>query len=201
MPLDKALSRVFALAATLATDGLLMAAPFRFKWHDCVFSSDSGLCTTDRAVASALFKRMNSHGECYPSKQTVGEFSGVSLKTAERAIKRLEKAGFLAITGKKSIPGRGSVYRTNVYQATLPGDTDSDARPVDNSKALRHNCDALPDKALRQKGQSTASNGAKHYVIAMTHNPPLDPPLEPKEDARFARPVDESTREDEDKPH
>ena len=78
------------------------------EWRDAV--RDSDLPASVRLVAFALSTRMSSSGNAYPSKERIAADCGLSKRTVDVAIDRLEGAGLLSVSRSK---GRSS----NRYQA------------------------------------------------------------------------------------
>jgi hypothetical protein len=82
------------------------------EWRDAL--RDSGLDTKAKAVGFviATYWDRNGHG-AFPSKQTIAAGASLPKRTADLAIDRLERGGFLAVARSR---GR----RANVYSATVP---------------------------------------------------------------------------------
>jgi DNA-binding transcriptional MocR family regulator len=87
---------------------------FSVLWHDQICKSE--LDPTARHVGLALCWFMDRTGQCYPSRPTLAERTGYSVRTVERALKRLEQAGDLRV---QRGGGRG---KTNLYVGVLKGD-------------------------------------------------------------------------------
>jgi DNA-binding transcriptional ArsR family regulator len=81
-------------------------------WRKAV--RDSGLDPRAKLVAFTLSVYMNGAGECWPSKEALAENTGLGLRTVDRAILRLEAAGYLLIER------RGGRHKTNRYSARNP---------------------------------------------------------------------------------
>jgi hypothetical protein len=80
-------------------------------WRIAVRESD--LDTTAKAVAYTLSTYMNGRAVAFPSKETLAAGASVSKRAADRAVERLQLAGFLLVAKTK---GRTS----NRYAAALP---------------------------------------------------------------------------------
>jgi hypothetical protein len=85
--------------------------PLVARWRNAV--RDSDLDPTAKLVAHTLATYMNSEGFCYPSKRLLARGCRKGEVTVDRAIKRLERAGFLFVV-------RSAGRTSNRYQATLP---------------------------------------------------------------------------------
>jgi hypothetical protein len=87
----------------------------RQRWRNAV--RDSGLDQSARAVAWTLDTYMDSNGVAWPSRASLAAGAGCSVRTADRAIRRLEGLGFVSV---RHSHGR----KANTYYANLPnGDT------------------------------------------------------------------------------
>lgn len=91
-------------------------------WRDAV--ADSDLSATEKGVAHAISTYMNKSGYAYPGRETIARRSSFSIRTVDKAIKQIERAGFLKVTRVSG--GNG---KTNSYQARLS----------ETANALRHN--------------------------------------------------------------
>ena len=163
MPLDKALSRVLARVATLATGDRLMASPLRYRWFDHVFSPACTLGDTDRLVAAALFRHMSAAGSCYPSATTIAGQCGKSERTIWRAVDRLQKAGLLTIPTKRPIVRNGAGMNVNVYQAVLPPPPETNHHDTAMSRSSENHHDT--------GDQITMTDRADHHDTAMSYKP------------------------------
>ena len=69
---------------------------------------DAPIDTTAKTVAWALDSRMNGSGECWPSKAQLAADTGLSKRTVDQAIHRLELAGLVAVHrgGGRAHPNR-----------------------------------------------------------------------------------------------
>jgi Helix-turn-helix domain len=74
---------------------------------------ESDLDTAAKAVAYTLSTYMNGRAVAFPSKETLAAGASVSKRAADRAVERLQLAGFLLVAKTK---GRTS----NRYAAALP---------------------------------------------------------------------------------
>jgi hypothetical protein len=83
-------------------------------WRDAV--ADSDLDSTAKVVAGlAIATHMDRNGYAYPGRQRIARRSSLSIRTVDKAIRRVEAAGFLEVT---RVSGGNS--KTNGYQACLP---------------------------------------------------------------------------------
>jgi DNA-binding transcriptional MocR family regulator len=93
------------------------ARTFLANWRDEV--RDSDLDATAKAVGLALSTRMNRHGMCFPSKERIATDTGLSARTVDGAIDRLEQRGLLDVSRSR---GRSSNRYTAVSTPReLPG--------------------------------------------------------------------------------
>jgi DNA-binding transcriptional MocR family regulator len=69
-----------------------------------------------KAVAWALAARMNGDNACWPSKTRLCEDCGFSVRTVDRAVRRLEIVGLLKVRRRPPAP--------NVYMACTPRHSD-----------------------------------------------------------------------------
>jgi hypothetical protein len=104
----------------MAADGQLMAKPFNFLWHDFVNSENGPVSTTDRAVAGALFKRMDKDGRCFPSAATLAKDCRRSERQVWRSIDSLKRVGLLVVPTKRKTRNGTSGFMVNVYQGLIP---------------------------------------------------------------------------------
>jgi DNA-binding transcriptional MocR family regulator len=84
------------------------------EWQRAI--RDTQLDGTTKAVAQALAVRMNGDNACWPSKPTLAQDCGFSVRTVDRAIRRLELIGLLKV--------RRRPPASNVYIARLPRHSD-----------------------------------------------------------------------------
>jgi DNA-binding transcriptional MocR family regulator len=84
------------------------------EWQRAI--RDTQLDGTTKAVGWALDARMNGDDACWPSKTTLAADCGFSVRTVDRAIRRLELIGFLKV--------RRRPPAANVYIARLPRHSD-----------------------------------------------------------------------------
>jgi helix-turn-helix protein len=80
-------------------------------WRDGL--RDSTLDPTARHVGHVLSTFMDARGFCFLKRETLAAGTGYSVRTIERAIARLEGAGWLRVE-------RGTGHRSNRYFAALP---------------------------------------------------------------------------------
>jgi len=81
-------------------------------WRDVV--RDSPLDSTAKGVAYALTTWMDRRGHAFPGRATLAAGAGYRVRTIDRAIPRLEKAGLLRVVRN------GGRSKTNYYIALLP---------------------------------------------------------------------------------
>lgn len=81
------------------------------KWRKAVLAGD--LDPTAKLVALAIGAYMNRAGYAYPSKQTVADGCGLSVRAVDGAVNRIEAAGLLDVQ-------RSTGRSANGYQATIP---------------------------------------------------------------------------------
>lgn len=86
-----------------------MSAPLQWR----IAIRDSGLDPTAKYVALTLETYMNGKGAAWPSRATLAANTGRSISTIDRALLRIEQAGYLKV---KRSRGRGS----NRYRAVIP---------------------------------------------------------------------------------
>ncbi len=138
---------MLAVVASLATDGQLMAKSFNFRWHDYVNSKHGPESMMDRAVAAALFKRMDKGGRCFPSCATLAKDCRRSERQVWRSICSLKKTGLLAIPEKRKTRNGASGFKVNLYQGLIPDAegklSTGEANPPDTSVIDKEN---PPDK-------------------------------------------------------
>ena len=76
---------------------------------------DAPVDRTAKLVAWALGSRMNGTGECWPSKAQLAADTGLDVRTVDRAVVRLERAGLVTVRRGN---GRG---HPNRYRPGNPG--------------------------------------------------------------------------------
>jgi hypothetical protein len=109
-------------------------------WRDAV--RDSSLDSTAKGVAFALTTWMDLRGHAFPSRATLAAGAGYTVKTIDRAVPRLEKAGLLRVIRNS---GRS---RVNYYIALLP-ERATESRRLEWERAT----------LATEKGDSEAVNG------------------------------------------
>jgi hypothetical protein len=82
-------------------------------WRDAV--RDSDLDSVAKCVAHTLATWLNGYGTAYPSRETIARGASLSVRSVERALVRLEDAGFLEIERSR---GRSSHRYTIVMAST-----------------------------------------------------------------------------------
>ena len=83
-------------------------------WRDSL-RDDGELNPTTKLVGFVLSTYSNGRGHAFPGRQTLARGSSVSVRSAERAVTRLEGAGWIAVSRS-----RGGRSRTNGYALLLP---------------------------------------------------------------------------------
>lgn len=109
-------------------------------WRDAV--RDSNLDPTAKLIAYTVSTFMNGTGSCYPRKLLIAVRCGRSVRTVDRAIRRIELAGYLVV-------GRSLGRTSNRYEATLPNPVTHDgvsegSNPVTDVSQPRHGCRSTP---------------------------------------------------------
>jgi hypothetical protein len=94
-------------------------------WKNSIGASD--LQATTRQTLMGLAHFMDREGYCYPSMQTVADFTGQGLRTVKKHIALAIKSGFL---GKAVKGATGQGWRLNEYRARVP--EDPAAAPITN---------------------------------------------------------------------
>jgi DNA-binding transcriptional regulator YhcF (GntR family) len=90
--------------------------PLVAVWRDAVRDTPArDLDATAKHVAMTLSTWMNGRGRSYPGRRSIADGCSVSVKSVDRALKRLEDAGWVEV--ERTTGGKG---RTNTYTATLP---------------------------------------------------------------------------------
>jgi Helix-turn-helix domain len=141
----------------------------RLKWKLAV--RDSRYDPTMKVVAFVLETYMDKDGYCWPGREAIAAGAGCDVRTVDRAIARLETAGFLRVHHSK---GR----KSNRYQATFPNrDTES---PLNSGRESR-----LPGQRVAVTATlTTANGGTESPELVMTgsgkssDNPPAHPTAE-----------------------
>ena len=83
-------------------------------WRDSL-RDDGELTPTTKLVGFVLSTYANGRGHAHPGRQTLARGSSIAVRSAERAITRLEGAGWIAVSRS-----RGGRSRTNGYALLLP---------------------------------------------------------------------------------
>jgi DNA-binding transcriptional MocR family regulator len=81
--------------------------PHEWRWA----IRDAPIDTTAKTVAWALDSRMNGGGQCWPSKAQLAADTGLDKRTVDRALGRLELAGFVTVQrgGGRGHPNRYAI--------------------------------------------------------------------------------------------
>ena len=80
------------------------------QWQRAI--RDMPLDKSAKTVAYALASRMNRAGCCWPGKARLAADTGYSVRTMDRAVRRLEQAGLVDVRRRPPAP--------NLYTARLP---------------------------------------------------------------------------------
>jgi hypothetical protein len=125
--------------------------PQQLTWKLAVRASD--LDPTAKLVALTLDTWMSKAGTAWPSRRSIASGAGLSVDAVDKAIKRLEAAGFLVVSRTK---GR----RSNSYQAIPQPDGNSRSeRPLDEATADQNCRNSRSDRPL-----TADQNGPKPSV-------------------------------------
>ena len=151
-----------------------MAKSFNFRWHDFVNSEYGPVSAMDRAVAAAIFKRMDKGGRCYPSGATLAKDCRRSERQVWRSINSLKKAGLLAIPAKRKTRNDTSGFAVNVYQGLIPAvegklSTES-ANPPDTS--------VIDDKNPPDKNANPPDTSVTIPLTPVSHDLPKNSHIE-----------------------
>jgi DNA-binding transcriptional MocR family regulator len=81
--------------------------PHEWRWA----IRDAPIDATAKVVAWALDSRMNGTGECWPSKAQLAADTGLDKRTVDKAMRRLELAGFVTVRqgGGRGHPNRYAI--------------------------------------------------------------------------------------------
>ncbi len=170
-----------------------MAKSFNFQGHDYVNSEDGPKSTMDRAVAGALFKRMDKGGRCFPSCATLAKDCRRSERQVWRSIDRLKKAGLLAIPEKRKTRNGASGFKVNLYQGLIPDAegklSTGEANPPDTS--------VIDDKNPPDKNGNPPDTSVTIPLTPMSHDLPKNSHIELPCSRADARPSKETDRKEE----
>jgi len=135
--------------------------------------------TTAFAVYAALAMHTDNKGKCFPSLARLAEIVGVSTRTVQRELRRLEKAGLVKVIA----PGKTN-GKSNVYQLTNPPPgSDMGVRGVGHG--CRTRCDmgvgggttlVSPQQEPGNKTQLTRPNEQGAALDAITYPDGFDTP-------------------------
>jgi hypothetical protein len=129
------------------------------KWRDAL--RDSDLDTTAKTVGYTIATYWNGRGlSAFPSKTTIAAGAGLhSVRAADRAVLRLERAGFLDVSRSR---GR----RSNTYTATLPTPHGGTGSTPYGGAGLNGSNPVFDDSQPRTSVHSTPSPGTGESVKA-----------------------------------
>ena len=126
-----------------------MAEGTKHTWtriDDGVIDRIAEIGPTAFAIYAALAKHTDTEGTCYPSVSTLGTITGLSRRTVQLALRRLQKEGLVMVVVSKNDVGRSLA---NLYKLThLPPDREG-ARDCAGGRTR-----------LRGRAQETAREGA-----------------------------------------
>jgi hypothetical protein len=133
---------------------------------------ESGIDPTARYVALVLDTFMDKRGFAWPSYRSIASRAGVSARTVERAVARLEHAGLLLVVHS---PGRWS----NRYQAAWPNSDTGDvvagqrtATPVTPQPRHGQRATATPVSREAVRKPSEKPKGARAHIEPTRVTPP-----------------------------
>ena len=88
---------------------------------------------TQRAtlVAFYLINRADSEGTCFPGVKTIAKECNISTRTVQRALKDLEKEGFLVRESRFHVQGG---QRSNLYYLQVLEDEQDNTQPVEDRR-------------------------------------------------------------------
>lgn len=89
----------------------------RHAWRIAV--RESGLDATAKLVAFTLDTYMDKRGIAWPARPSLAASSTLGIRTVDRALLRLERAGFIVVA-------RGRGRRSNLYCADVPSSATGD---------------------------------------------------------------------------
>jgi DNA-binding transcriptional MocR family regulator len=123
----------------------------RLAWRVAV--RDSNLDPTAKHVALTLDTYMNSRGLAWPSRATLAEATGLSVRTVERALKRVSQSGLIIV-----IRGRGRT--SNLYRANLRS---SDTDVATNGPVVASQTTVVASQTTRSSDTHVARSRKKPY--------------------------------------
>jgi hypothetical protein len=121
-------------------------------WRDAV--RDSELDSVAKCVAHTLSTWLNGHGTAYPSRETIAKGASLSVRSVERAIVRLEAAGFLEVERSR---GRSS-HRYAIAMSSTASELRRSEWLTANESRRSHSANSEP---LSSNADSHASNGVR----------------------------------------
>lgn len=114
------------------------------------------------AVYAVLVRFANRDGECHPARETIAQRLNISVSTVKRAIKELEGAGLIAVTGR----GDGELQISNLYTLLpLSHAKVSPTQPVRAAEPIAGLWDTLIG-AVNDAGDHTSKLKALHRTWA-----------------------------------
>jgi hypothetical protein len=179
-----------------------MSASRPLVWRKAIRESD--LDSTARLIAYTLSTWLNGKGRAYPSREEIAAGAGVGVTTVDRALRRLEEAGFLDVERTRG-GGYGDNKCTNTYRVLLPvkasqrcrdewpGDgVTASNRPSHLPKQAESQSHQRHPKTLKTSKTSPAAAAAPSSGAARRPRTPDDPEVV----AALRRALDEALEED-----
>lgn len=132
--------------------------------------------SSDKLTLLCLAEHADKDGYCFPGRETMAQFTCLSLATLTRCVRRLEKTGYLSV---KREPNKVNRYQINVAKLELLK-LDHDKRMSAKKSADR---DQFPEDAiLRERLQAIENKPSAHGDTSTAHgdtsdSSPCDPNL------------------------
>lgn len=140
----------------------------RLDWRVAV--RDSDLSPTAKHVALTLDTYMNSRGLAWPTRATLAEGVGLSVKTVERALRELSQSGFIVVH-------RGRGRTPNLYRACSDMDVSTNGSVVATSTTV------VATSTTRSSDTHVAQSRMKPYEAVNAHAQTRKPNTEPRASA------------------
>jgi DNA-binding PadR family transcriptional regulator len=153
-------------------------------WRDALCEDECKLDSTAKLVALVLSTFMRGRGYARPGRERLGKGASLSVRSVERALRRLEAGGWLEVDWSD-----GGRRWTNAYQALLP----------ETASEVRRSEWAIAKAAVARRsgnGDSRAHKGDSEAHKGVTDSPESVESVEGPRSGRlggaaYARPVDE----------
>lgn len=151
---------------------------------------DRRLHPSDKLVLSALGGHTDTTGRCWPAIRTLMEHSGLRERTVQRALRRLEVAGYVQMERRE---GRSTVYRVLFDTGdtvsppplegvtTVPGGTQNEGSNGGNTPSTTPTLPVHVATALEPYLRSHRFPGAARQSVAMLLHPEASPSYTPDE--------------------